>query len=182
MKDARGMKVVFVSHCVLNQNSVVRELATRSGMLSEIVRVLDRLGLGIVQLPCPETGYCGLKRWWQTKEQYDSVGFRRYCRRLAEEAADLAAEFEGNGIKVVAVIGIRGSPSCGVKETTVGWTGGNPARAGECRRTRGMGVFMEEVRRAFEERGLKPIFTDVDSSRPEDSARELERELESLLK
>ena len=181
MEDVRGLRVVYVSHCVLNQNSVVRGLAVRGGILSEVVGVLDGLGLGVVQLPCPETGYLGLKRWWQVKDQYDCVGFRKYCRRLAEEAVSLALEFEGNGVRVVAVVGIRGSPSCGVRETSTGWVGGDPSKAGRSVRVWGMGVFMEELEKAFREAGLSVPMTDVDVSRLKESAAELREFLGRLV-
>lgn len=180
MGDARGMRVVFVSHCVLNQNSVVRGLAVREGMLEEIVDVLREFKLGIIQLPCPETGYLGLKRWWQVRDQYDSVGFRRYCKRLAEEAARLALEFEKNGIKVVSIIGIRGSPSCGVTETSTGWVGGNPAEAGRYEKIKGKGVFMEELERAFRKYGLSVKMTDVNVSSLKESAQEIRSFLREL--
>lgn len=179
--DARSGRVVFVAHCILNQNSVVRELAVRGSLLSEVVRVLEELDLGIVQLPCPETLHAGLRRFWQTSDQYDSIGFRKLCKRLAEQAADLAEEFERNGIRVVAVIGIRRSPSCGVTETTRGWIGGNPVKATEYEVVKEPGVFMRVLKKVFEARGLKPLYADVDVSRLEDSAKELREVLRDAL-
>jgi predicted secreted protein len=43
----------------------------------------------VVQIPCPETSYVGLKRWWFTKELYDSVSYRRHCRRIAKAVSEL---------------------------------------------------------------------------------------------
>jgi len=160
---------------------VVKELAVSKGILKEIVDVLAELGVGVVQLPCPETGYAGLRRFWYTREQYDNIGFRRYCRRIAEEAVDLALEYQRNGYRIVCVIGIRGSPSCGVKMTTQGWLGGDPKKVGECIRVEGMGVFMEVLKEVFESRGLKPAMTDIDVAGLKESAEELRSFLGGLV-
>ncbi|RLE72008.1 MAG: hypothetical protein DRJ37_03795 [Thermoprotei archaeon] len=180
-EDSRSRLLVFVAHCILNQNAVVKELAVAKGILKEVVDALAELGVGLIQLPCPETGHAGLKRFWHTREQYDSVGFRRYCYYLAEEAVNTALEYENNGYKVLAVIGIRGSPSCGVTQTTTGWLGGDPRKAGEYNRVEGAGVFMEILREVFESYGLKPAMTDVDVNRLKESATELRRFLGDLI-
>ena len=180
-EDSRSKLLTFVSHCILNQNSVVKGRAVAKGVLKEIIEVFIELGIGIIQLPCPETGYIGLKRFWHTREQYDNIGFREYCHRLAEEAADLALEYERNGYRILAIVGIKRSPSCGVRETTLGWRGGDPRKAGEYRRVKGTGVFMEILKEAFEHRGLKPIMTDIDVSRLSESAAELRNLFESLV-
>jgi len=160
--DRRGYKVAFVAHCILNQNAVVHGLASAEGIVKEIVDFFYERGVGLVQLPCPELGYAGSMRFWQSREQYESVGFRRYCRRLAEDQADLALELERGGCRVLAVVGIRGSPSCGVSETySANWRG-DPRRAEPGTKVGREGVFMEELKRAFESRGLRPAFVDVD--------------------
>ena len=54
LADERSKQVVFVSHCVLNEN--VRYLGgafQRSGV-DEIIDDLQQRGVGIVQMPCPE--------------------------------------------------------------------------------------------------------------------------------
>lgn len=52
--DPRSGQVVFVSHCMLNQNVRYRVGATRPGAVDEVVARLQRAGVGIVQMPCPE--------------------------------------------------------------------------------------------------------------------------------
>ena len=53
--DVRSKKVVLVSHCILNQNSVVNDLARAKGAYREIVETIMDNDIGIHQLPCPET-------------------------------------------------------------------------------------------------------------------------------
>src|SRR6201984_3288795 len=77
------MGVAFVAHCLLNQNSKVREGAHCAGVYSPIVDVLRAEGWRIEQMPCPELAFAGLNRFWAVREQYDTAAFRRHCRRLA---------------------------------------------------------------------------------------------------
>ena len=176
-EDARSGKVVFVAHCVLNQNAVAPGLAVKPGALGEVVAALNELGFGIVQLPCPETLFAGLMRWWQTREQYESVGYRKFCKSLARSVADLAEEFERCGVRVVAVVGMKGSPSCSASEVSYGWRGGDPKRAGERKRAPGFGVFMQELRGELESRGITPLFLDVDRKRLAESVEKLRKTL-----
>ncbi len=160
--DARSLKVVLVAHCILNQNAAARGLAVAPGLLGGMVRALESLNCGVVQLPCPEVLYSGLLRWWQTKEQYESTGYRLHCRKLARSVAALSGEFARCGVRIEAVIGLRGSPSCAVSEVSVGWRGGDPLKAEPRSRSPGMGVFMHELKRALEKVGVRPMFVDIE--------------------
>ena len=77
------MGVAFVAHCLLNQNSKVRDGAHCAGVYSPIVDVLRAKGWRVEQMPCPELAFAGLNRFWAVREQYDTAAFRRHCRRLA---------------------------------------------------------------------------------------------------
>ncbi|KPV61686.1 MAG: hypothetical protein AOA66_1656 [Candidatus Bathyarchaeota archaeon BA2] len=120
IQDKRSRKIVVVAHCILNQNSRVLGIAYYPGMIKEIVDVLRKCEVGVVQMPCPELTYAGLLRGIQTKEQYDTPAFRRYCRQIASGIADQVQEYSRNGFKVLAVLGVDGSPTCGVDETSPG--------------------------------------------------------------
>ena len=56
-EDERGKKIVFVANCLLNANNKVLEQARYKGMFSEVIKVLDEFGIGIIQMPCPEALY-----------------------------------------------------------------------------------------------------------------------------
>ncbi|MEM1508392.1 MAG: hypothetical protein QW291_02830 [Thermofilaceae archaeon] len=171
--DSRSLKVALVAHCILNQNTVARGLAIAPGLLSSVVRVLESLNYGVVQLPCPETLYSGLLRWWQTKEQYESIGYRLHCRKLARNVTVLSGELTRCGVRIEAVIGLRGSPSCAVSEVSVGWHGGDPLKAEPRNRVSGMGIFMYELKRRLEKIGVKPIFIDIERKTLDRSVSEM---------
>jgi predicted secreted protein len=122
-------------------------LARRKGAVEEIVQILLKEGIGIIQLPCPETNYFGLRRFWAVREQLDNPGFNDYCKKLSQKIRDIVSEYMRNGYEVVGVIGINGSPSCGVTESgsSEDWIG-PPNKAGEHVRVKKPGVFMEKLR------------------------------------
>lgn len=62
VQDVRSGKVVLVAHCILNQNSRVLGLAQHPAVVSEIVDTLTKHNIGIIQMPCPEISFTGLKR------------------------------------------------------------------------------------------------------------------------
>lgn len=162
--DRRKRLIAIVPHCVLNQNTVVKPLASHEGAVKDLVNILVEEGYGIIQLPCPETVYLGLRRWWMSREQYDTASYRKTSRELLEPVVNLLSELVADGCQYV-VLGVRGSPSCAVEVTSSNpnW-GGEPAVAERAVKVKGMGVFMEELFRLIEERRLpKPaIAIDVD--------------------
>ncbi len=152
-EDVRSMKVIFLSHCILNQNTKVLGIAYRPAAITEIVEYILEHDIGIVQMPCPEATYWGLRRWAMLKDQYDVPKFREYCKQLAKEIVNQIVEYVRNGYKVIAVIGCDGSPVCGVNWTNTyvsGQWGGfiteetlrNPPKQ---KLVKGSGIFIEEL-------------------------------------
>jgi predicted secreted protein len=134
LDDARGKEVAFVSHCLLNENVRYLGGAFRPGGVAEIVDELMSRGVGICQMPCPEQRAWGgvLKR--RMLRAYGARGtvlyrFRRpllrlfmiYTRleywRLARRVVSQIADYERSGFRVMGIVGVGASPSCGVKTT-----------------------------------------------------------------
>ena len=181
--DVRGCRVVLVAHCLLNQNSIVPGLARFSAVAPGVVELLSGYGLGIFQLPCPETLSHGLMRWWMTREQYDNPGYRSLCRKLCKLVAYYALEYTRCGVEVVGLVGIAGSPSCGVNTTSTGWTGGEPVVKEKSRRVKGRGVFTEILLETLRKHGIKLKFTvEYDYNKPEESLKTIEQEIKRKLK
>jgi predicted secreted protein len=112
----REKRVAFVAHCLLNQNAMVAEMPRYAGVVSPVVDLLKKRGFDIEQLPYPEITYFGLKRWWSTKEIYDTPSYRRHCQNLARFTADSIERYHKDGYDIV-LIGLDGSPSTGVRFT-----------------------------------------------------------------
>jgi predicted secreted protein len=134
LADARGGRVVLLSHCLLNENVRYLGGAGRAGGVGEVVSGYLARGVGICQLPCPEQRAWGgvLKR--RMLVAYGSAGTARapmvrlllrpftwYTRlvyaRLARAITGDVADYRRCGIEVVGLVGIGGSPSCGVTTT-----------------------------------------------------------------
>ena len=154
--DKRSKKIIFVSSCLLNTNNKVQGLARYPGMCKDVFDTLYENDLGIQQMDCPETLMLGIQRWWQTKNLYDSRGFRNHCRAIAERQVDYMEEYARQGYQVAGVLGCDGSPTCGVSITA--WDeewGGSPVNLNfNDAIIEGQGVFIEELHKAIEERGL----------------------------
>ena len=132
--DARGRRVVFVSHCLLNENVRYPGGATRAGAVDEIVDVIQTAGVGICQLACPEQQVWGGVRKRQMLLAYGAdrrgLGFARrvltpgfiaYTRwrygRLARRVVSEIRDYRRAGYQVIGIVGVDGSPSCGVGHT-----------------------------------------------------------------
>ena len=60
--DGRSKKVVFIAHCILNQNSISDGTAVFPAAFKEVIKILLDADIGIVQMPCPELCCLGLNR------------------------------------------------------------------------------------------------------------------------
>ncbi|MCF4151256.1 2-thiouracil desulfurase family protein [Dethiosulfovibrio sp. F2B] len=171
----RSRRYVLISHCLLNVNAKVDGYGLYPGALEPLVLPLIKSGIGIFQLPCPEATFAGARRWGMTVEQYDIPAYRRHSRWLLEQVVDQVEDDLANGVSVLGVVGVDGSPSCGVDCTCYGYTGGMigggdaVARSVESGRMgSGQGVFMKVLSDMFKERDIALPFAAVDEENPEE--------------
>lgn len=157
-QDERGRKVALVANCLLNQNSKVNGFAFFPDMIWDLVELLHKYEYGILQLPCPETVYAGLKRWWYVREQYDNPKFREVSKKAIEPVLDQVEGLIKDGCKVV-LIGLDGSPSCGVRSSGSDprWGGKPEIVKGDYPQTNKSGIFIEILKEGIKERGLPPL-------------------------
>ena len=133
LRDERGRRVVFVSHCLLNENTRYLGGAFHSGAVPEIAE-LQRLGIGIHQMRCPER-----QAWGGTVKRlmipaYGSKGtvlyrFRApllrlfvWYTRLVYWRLARAVVRDIRGVPALRsarsrIVGVGASPSCGVTTT-----------------------------------------------------------------
>ncbi len=161
----RSKRILMISHCILNQNTVVEPLARdQKNLLGRLMPYLEK-GVGIVQLPCPEVRCMGLRRWGHVKEQFDHPLFRSECRSMTSRIVDDISEYLKNGYEIVGVAGIEGSPSCGCVKTCSSkeWRGsvGRSELKDTVEVIESMGVFMEELRSVLVGRGIEINFFDL---------------------
>jgi len=175
MQDKRSKKIVIVAHCILNQNSRVQGLANFPGTIKPIVETLLEYEVGIVQMPCPELLYAGYKRWAQTKEQYDTPSYRRFCRKIAKQIANQIVEYAKNGVEIAAILGIEGSPTCAITKTTKGYTGGDPTKIQNQKREkiREKGILIEELEKTLTKMKIKTRLIGIDNKAPGKATAEI---------
>ena len=138
-------EVLVIGHCLLNP------LARVKGVKPALP--IDTKGANVIQLPCPEAMFFGMRRRKITKDQLDHPAYRRFCREIFTPLADLLEDLAAAGIKI-KIIGVPKSPSCGVEITSVG---GEPGKVKEFHHSHapGPGVFMEEIIKELEKRNVK---------------------------
>jgi predicted secreted protein len=179
---------------MLNQNVRYQGGATRPGAVDEVVARLQRAGVGIVEMPCPEQCARGGvdKRYTMSAYGADHTRLRRLrrpatwlfllytrlaYRRLAGKVARDIGDYTRSGQSVQAILGVRGSPSCGVRTTldlkealeTIARCDPNQLNTDEFNRRvivaharPGQGMFIAALRRQLRRRGLDVPFDEHD--------------------
>ena len=161
-------EILFVSHCILNtaakvvlfnQAAIDAEEALRMRFLTTAIR----RGVQLVQLPCPEFTLYGSRRWGHCSDQFDNPFFRRHCRACLEPVIDQLREYLAHPerFRVLGVVGVDGSPSCGVDHTSqADWHGSFGGRTdleqvlNTQRLVDHSGIFMQELKAMLTEAGL----------------------------
>ena len=160
VKDKRGEKIIFLSHCCLNQNSKVRGIARYPGAMKPLIELLLAHGVGMYQMPCPEMMYLGNMRWGQVKDQYNNPMFRKHCKRLATDVIDQVENYRQCGYRILGFIMMDGSPVCGLNRTprpkNEMW-GGMAWYVPESENVQESGVFCEVFKDELKKRGQDDI-------------------------
>ncbi len=128
--DKRGKKVILVAHCILNQNAKLDECAHYPGAIREIIQLLLERGIGMIQMPCPELIRLGLDRQADKSTSHtvqsedtrisrimQEAEAQKLCKKISEDIVYQVEEYQKNGFEVLGLLGINGSPTCGVETT-----------------------------------------------------------------
>lgn len=110
----RDKRIVIVSHCILNQNAVVLPLARARGAYNQLIKILLKYNIGIIQLPCPEMAYLGIDRPPMSKSDYNTPGYRNLCKELLKPVFKQIKDYSQYQYQIIGVLGIEESPTCGV--------------------------------------------------------------------
>lgn len=173
-------RVILVSHCLLNIHAKVIGSGVTSDVGSFIISSLLSHGFGLIQLPCPELTHGGLWRWGQSRSQYDNAFFKSHCTKLTKDVVNQVEEYLRCDYLVGPVIGINGSPSCGIDFCYDGLWGGEigdiqklPDKIENLSCTNCMGVFMEVLKEQLENRKILIDWVGVNEEEPESSLSRL---------
>ena len=133
--DPRSGKVVFLSHCMLNQNACIVRAADFPAMFEPLVEYLQKKQVGLIQMPCPELYCLGLGRR-AVRVGLESPAGRQRLERLIDDLIFTIREYRFQGFEVVGILGKQGSPACGVTRT---WL--------DNRQQDGQGVWIRELKK-----------------------------------
>ena len=180
--------IIFVSHCVLNIASKVvmyneAEMAAEEDLRRKFVSKAVSQGVQLIQLPCPEFIMYGSRRWGHVSEQFDTPFFRSQCRKLLEDCIFQIKEYLSNDrFRILGIVGIDGSPSCGVDYTCYGNWGGNLSDRddlNDCIATSrlgaGKGILMDEFAKLLKEQGIDVPMVGLFADEPEKIMNLLEK-------
>ena len=162
ISDARSGKLIFLSHCLLNQNACVKGISSEPAMITPLIKLLMENDVAIYQMPCPEVSYYGSARWGQVKTQYSTPMFRKHCRKIAEQMFDHIENYLDTGHRVIGIVMRDGSPTCGLHRTAVSaddeqiW-GGMVWKVPKQRFAETLGVYCEELRAEQQRRHLDQV-------------------------
>ena len=154
--DGRSKRVIFIAHCLLNQNTISDGTAVYPAAFRGLIDALLIENIGIVQLPCPELCCLGLDRGnvrgaespvtaenTRIRREMESGTTCEALSRLVEYAMRQILEYNKHGFELVGIIGANRSPNCGVETTS---------ENGE--ETSGMGIFMEKISHRLTEENI----------------------------
>ena len=178
--DNRSKSIIVVAHCLLNQNSISDGTADFPSQFRALIDLIMTHNIGLIQLPCPELTCLGLDRRdklggtrpllqenSRIRNLLGEPGNVEQLRLKAEEVASHIQEYESYGFKVLAVIGINRSPSCGVETTSK-----------DGHEVAGHGVFIELISEALQQKGQTIKLMGVKTSESEESVRKLRQFIE----
>lgn len=154
--DGRSKKVVFIAHCILNQNSISDGTAVYPAAFKDVVDFFINANIGIVQMPCPEFCCLGLDRGniygadspvvvenTRIRSEMKKDNINSNLTKLADYVVQQILEYDKYGFKIVGIIGANRSPNCGVDTTS-----------DDNKEINGMGLFIEKIVHQLEEKNI----------------------------
>jgi len=167
--DTRSKTIVFVAHCILNQNSISDGTAEYPGSIKEIMELLIKSDVGIVQMPCPELMCLGLDRENRNEKVLPVLEDNTRIRMLMEKESSAGkirhlvqdllfqiSEYKKYGFEIRGIVGINRSPSCGVNTTSK-----------DNQEVKGEGVFIGALRNELNKKGVQIKIVGIKAFEPE---------------
>ena len=141
----RGKKVVFVSHCILNQNAKAVGRDKYPGAVRDLIELFAEAGVGMVQIPCPQLDFnSGLDRRPKNKTTYDKKAFRGSCKKLSSSLLKQIETYLQKNYTVIGILGVESSPTCGVQQIENG-----------SKNVPGKGIFIEELETEMQKKNFQ---------------------------
>ena len=174
--DGRSKKVVFIAHCLLNQNAISDGTAVFPAAFKDMIKTFLDADVGIVQMPCPELCCLGLDRGnvdgaaspvtvenTRIRKEMQTTDAYKTLMDLVNHVMQQIMEYHKHGFEICGIIGANRSPNCGVETTS----DNNEEISGK-------GIFMGELEKRIESAHVKiPLIGIKDSDNLEEKIRVL---------
>ena len=115
-------RIYAVSHCILNTFSktlhdMSEDYIAEENARRDFLEKVQKEGAMLIQLPCPEFLMYGGERWGHSRSQFDNPFYRESCRKILAPFVMQLEEYSRMGGFSIEIVGIDGSPSCGVSRS-----------------------------------------------------------------
>ena len=152
--DGRSRRVVFLAHCLLNQNAISDGTAEVPAAHREILRLILDAQVSVAQMPCRERPVVAENTRIRRAMGQPEASAR--LRELTDQVVWQIREYQKHGFAVLGIVGVDRSPCCGVNTTS-----------DQDRELPGRGVFIASLRAALESAGLTVPVIGIKPSAPE---------------
>lgn len=168
-------KIILLSHCILNDYSKIKRknskrVENEDNLAMEFLNFLLEENIAIIQLPCPEYIIYGPNRWGHTSNQFDNSMYIEASKELFKPFKMQIMDYLKDGVNILGIVGIKGSPSCGVNLTSEGDWGGGLASNEKLEDTLASisyknkaGIFIREISKDLKKEGIDLDFFEYDS-------------------
>ena len=117
--DVRSKSVIFVAHCILNQNARDAGAANFPAINRSILQLCNEYNVGILQIPCPGIKFLGFNRkrpkGQSIRDALDIPEGRNCCRKISIDIADRIKDYLAQSYQIIAILGGNPeSPGCAV--------------------------------------------------------------------
>ena len=115
--DGRSKKVIFLAHCLLNQNAISDGTAVCPAAFGELIQLPLDHEVGVVQMPCPELCCLGLDRGdvhgadrpvveenTRIRRAMEKDGPRQNREALAGLVSEQVQEYRRHGFQVLGIV------------------------------------------------------------------------------
>lgn len=135
--DGRSKKVIFLAHCLLNQNAISDGTAVYPAAFRELCCLgLDRGDVYGAERPVVVENT-------RIRRAMEEDGPRQRREALADQVVDQIQEYQKHGFQVLGIVGANRSPNCGVETTS-----------DQNRELEGQGAFLEAIAQRLEAVGI----------------------------
>lgn len=170
-------QVLIVSHCFLNDGvkltgqDEAMQAAERSEKRNLLQYILEN-NIELIQLPCPEFILYGSKRWGHASSQFDTPFFRNEVRKMLDPIVLQLKEYANHAkrFEILGILGIDGSPSCGIDFTYDGNWGGEltgnellPEKLRSLTQVKKPGIMMDEFQNMLRDASLAIPFYSLET-------------------